>query len=98
MDWILFAEIEQLLREGGSQQPREDAILWAVMFCDGEELEPGDYHFGGFHKWSERSKALELKIREWLVPDPLDPLGQEMKLMFELTPAGKKLIPAELQF
>ncbi len=32
------------------------------------------------------------------MPNPLDPLGPEMELMFELTPRGQSLIPAELRF
>lgn len=98
MDWILFGEIEELIRESGSPNEREDAILWAVRFCDQGILNPSDYRINRNYKWEERGRELESKIRKWLDSTPDDPLGPPMNLMFELTEYGSSLIPEEEQY
>ncbi|POH71694.1 hypothetical protein [Arthrobacter glacialis] len=97
-DWLRFAEVVQLFREAGSAAPREDSILWVLRFCSEGVLEAGNYDIQGLNKWPERGRELESRMREWLVPDPRDPLGAVMNLMFDLTAIGRRLIPDELQF
>lgn len=98
MDWILFTEIEELIRDDGSANAREDAILWAVKFCDDGVLLPGDYRINDHYKWGERGQELASKIRGWLDSTPDDPLGPPMNLMFELTEHGRSFIPRQDQF
>lgn len=69
-----------------------------VRFCNEGVLEAGNYDIQGLNKWSERGHELESRMREWLVSDPRDPLGEVMNLMFDLTAIGRRLIPEELQF
>lgn len=98
-DWILFGEVEQLIREDGSHAPREDSIHWGVRYCDEGLIEPANYHNGnGYLIWEERGHELELKIRHGLTPTPIDPRDTYLYILFKLTTTGRSLIPKELQF
>lgn len=88
----------QLVHEAGSLAPREDSILWVLRFCCEGVLEAGNCDVQGLVKWPERGHELEIRMREGLVRDPSDPLGDVVNLMVDLTAIGRRLIPEELQF
>jgi hypothetical protein len=96
-DWILFGEVEQRLREANSHDPRAESIAWVVTFVQKGWLTAGNYD-GHYVRWPESGRDLELKMRQWLEPNPADPLGPVMTLMFELTESGRRAIPDDQRF
>ncbi|MEW1857392.1 hypothetical protein AB0268_12990 [Pseudarthrobacter oxydans] len=96
-DWILFAEVEQRLREAKSQNPQAEAIAWVVKFVQ-EGLVTAGHYDGRYIRWPESGKELELRMRQWLEHKPRDPLGPAMTLMFELTESGRNAVPNEQRF
>lgn len=96
-DWILFAEVEQRLRDSKSQNPRGEAIAWVVTFVQKGLLTAGNYD-GHYIRWPESGKELELRMHQWLEPNPRDPLGPAMTLMLELTESGRNAVSNEQRF
>ncbi|AIY02114.1 hypothetical protein ART_2515 [Arthrobacter sp. PAMC 25486] len=98
LERILFGQIEEQLGKAHTPNPREDSIAWALKYCRRGYLVAGDYGECGLVKWPETDDALEARMCLWLEPDPLDPLGPVMTLMFDLTAAGRALIPEGLRY
>lgn len=98
-DWILFAEVQEELRERGSNDETRDAITWAVLHEREGYVRTGVILPDRIEFWTESGAALSLRMQAWLeeVPGqhPLDPV---MKLFFDITERAESIIPEELQF
>lgn len=98
-DWILFAEVQEQLRERGSKEETRDSITWAVLHEREGYVRTGVILSDRIEFWTESGVALSSRMQAWLeeVPgqDPLDPV---MKLFFEITERAEAIIPKELQF
>ncbi|MHA7274540.1 hypothetical protein ACX80Z_14030 [Arthrobacter sp. TMT4-20] len=98
-DWILFAEVQEQLRERGSKEEVSDSITWAVLHQHEGYVRPGVILPDRVEFWSDSGADLSSRMQTWLdfVP-PDDPQGPAMNLFFEITDRAMAIIPEELQF
>lgn len=97
-DWILFAEVQEQLRERGSQEDVSDSITWAVLHQREGYVRPGVILPDRIEFLSESGTDLASRMQAWLDDVPADdPLGPTMNLFFEITQWAVAIIPEELQ-
>jgi hypothetical protein len=97
-DWILFAEVQEQLRERGSKDETHDSITWAVLHKHEGYVRTGVILPDRVEFWSDSGAGLASRMQAWLDDAPTDdPLGPSMNLFFEITERAVAIIPEELQ-
>lgn len=97
-DWILFAEVQEQLRERGSKDGARDSIAWAVLHEREGYVRTGVILPDRVEFWSDSGAGLASRMQAWLDDAPSDdPLGPSMNLFFEITERAVAIIPEELQ-
>ncbi|RKQ35321.1 hypothetical protein [Kocuria tytonis] len=85
MDWVSMAELCDIARSLGAENPRQAAVDFAVAGTDEGILAVGEYINGrSFVRWPERGESLRHKILAGLASSPAeDPLCAEMSIMVD---------------
>lgn len=97
-DWILFAEVQEQLRERGSKDETRDSITWAVLHEREGYVRTGVILSDRVQFWDESGVDLASRVQAWLDDVPADdPLRPSMNLFFEITELAVAIIPEELQ-
>lgn len=77
-DWILFAEVQEQLRERGSEDDGSDAITWAVLHQREGYVRPGVILPDRAEFWTESGDSLVSRMEAWLSDVPAhDPWGHQ---------------------
>lgn len=98
-DWILFAEVQEQLRDRGSEDDVADAVTWAVLHQRDGYVRPGVILPDRVEFWTESGDDLVLRMQVWLSNVLAhDPLGPSMNLFFGITEHAVAVIPEEFQF
>ncbi|WP_270259607.1 hypothetical protein [Kocuria marina] len=84
-DWVSMAEMVDIARSLGAENPRDDVVEFMISAADNGVLVVGEYRNGSsFVRWPERGDSLRERIRTRLASNPVgDPLEAESNIMVE---------------